>query len=359
MMYPNLAQYGLSDRFEEEAARYAGLCLARVIGQHRDLYRLVSEEGELAGAVSGRLHYGADGSDDFPAVGDWVMADRADDRAGSAVIHHILSRKSLFARKAAGTKANESQVIAANIDTVFICMSLNADFSLRRLERYLTIAWDSGATPVVVLTKADLCAGLGRALDEVASVAMGAAVAVCSIENPGGLDAVRAYIQPGKTIACIGSSGVGKSTLINSLAGEKLLATNEIREHDGKGRHTTTRRELVLLPDGGIVIDTPGMRELAVYSGDLSRAFEDIGKLAARCRFGDCSHSTEPGCAVRQAIETGGLSQKRFENWLKLSRETLYDGLNSRQRENEKINRMFGSKAEMKQMFRHIKGKKP
>jgi ribosome biogenesis GTPase len=359
MMYSNLAQYGLSDRFEQEAAQYAGLFLARVIGQHRDRYRLVSGQGELAGAVSGRLHYGAGCSDDFPAVGDWVMIDRADDRAGSAVVRHILSRKSLFTRKAAGTKAEESQVIAANIDTVFICMSLNADFSLRRLERYLTIAWDSGATPVVVLTKADLCAGLDRALDEVGSVAMGAAVAVCSVADPGGLDAVRAYIQPGKTVACIGSSGVGKSTLVNSLAGEKLLATNEIRENDGKGRHTTTRRELILLPNGGIVIDTPGMRELAVYRGDLSRAFEDIGRLAAQCRFGDCSHSTEPGCAVRQAIETGELSLKRFENWLKLRRETLYDGLNSRQRENEKINRMFGSKSEMKQMFRHLKNKKP
>jgi ribosome biogenesis GTPase len=357
-MYSNLVKYGLCGRFEQEAARYAGLFLARVIGQHRGRYRLVSGEGELAGAVSGRLRYGAGYSADFPAVGDWVMADRADDRAGVAIIHRILGRKSLFMRKAAGTKAGGSQVIAANIDTVFICMSLNADFSLRRLERYLTIAWDSGATPVVVLTKADLCAGLGadlgQKLDEVASVAMGAAVAACSAEDPGGLDAVRAYIRPGKTIACIGSSGVGKSTLVNSLAGEKLLATNEIREHDGKGRHTTTRRELVLLPNGGIVIDTPGMRELAVFSGDLARAFGDIEELAARCRFGDCSHSAEPGCAVRQAIENGELSQKRFENWLKLGRETLYDGLNSRQCENEKINRMFGRHSEMKQLFRHL-----
>ncbi|MDR1230585.1 MAG: ribosome small subunit-dependent GTPase A [Spirochaetaceae bacterium] len=358
MMYSNVVKYGLSDCFEQEAALYPDLFLARVVGQHRDRYGLVSERGELAGTVSGRLQYGAEGSVDFPAVGDWVMVDRADDRAGAAVIRNILSRKSLFVRKAAGTKASESQVIAANIDTVFICMSLNADFSLRRLERYLTIAWDSGATPVVVLTKADLCADLGGKIDEVASVAMGADVAACSMENSGGLDTVREYIQPGKTVACIGSSGVGKSTLVNCLAGEKLLATHEIREHDDKGRHTTTRRELVLLPNGGIVIDTPGMREIAVYNGNLTRAFEDIEKRAAQCKFGDCSHSTEPGCAVRQAVENGELSQKRFENWLKLGRETLYDGLNSRQRENEKINRMFGSKAEMKQMFRHIKGKK-
>jgi ribosome biogenesis GTPase len=358
MMYSNLAKYGLNDRFKQEAALYPGLILARVIGQYRNLYRLVSEQEELAGSISGKLHYGAGGSVDFPAVGDWVIIDRPDDRAGSAVIHHILSRKSLFLRKAAGTKPNERQVIAANIDTVFICMSLNADFSLRRLERYLTIAWDSMAAPVVVLTKADLCTVLGKKLDEIASVARGVDVVACSTENFGGLDPVRKYIQPGKTIACIGSSGVGKSTLINRLVGKELLATKAIREDDDKGKHTTTYRQLILLPNGGIVIDTPGMRELAIYRGDLSRAFEDIAELAARCKFDDCSHSTEPGCAVRQAITKGELSEKRFESYLKLGREMLYDGLNSRQLENEKINRMFGSKAEMKQTLRRIKKRK-
>jgi ribosome biogenesis GTPase len=356
MMYSNLAKYGLSDRFKQEAAIYPGLFLARIIGQYRNLYRLVSEQEELAGSISGKLHY--DGSVDFPAVGDWVIIDRPDDHAGAAVIRHILSRKSLFLRKSAGTKLNEHQVIAANIDTVFICMSLNADFNLRRLERYLTIAWDSMATPVIVLTKADLCAALGTKLDEIASVAMGVDVVACSAENSGGLDPVRKYIQPGKTIACIGSSGVGKSTLINCLAGKELLATKEIREDDDKGRHTTTYRQLILLPNGGIVIDTPGMRELAIYSGDLSRAFEDIEELAAQCKFGDCSHSTEPGCAVRQAIANGELSEKRFESYLKLGREMLYDGLNSRQLENEKINRMFGGKAAMKQTLRQIKKRK-
>jgi ribosome biogenesis GTPase len=354
-MYANLAKYGLSGRFEAEAAGYPGLFLARVTGQHRDRYRLVSEQGELAGAVSGRLQYGAGGGADFPAVGDWVMLDRPEGCSGDAVIHHILSRKSLFSRKAAGTKAHNEQVIAANIDTVFICMSLNLDFSPRRVERYLTIAWDSMAAPVIVLTKSDLCGDLPRKLAEIAAAARGVDTAVCSTERPDGLDEVKAHIHPGATIAFIGSSGVGKSTLINRLAGAELLATGEIRADDDKGRHTTSHRQLVLLPDGGIVIDTPGMRELQIYSGDLSRTFEDIEELAARCRFGDCSHTAEPGCAVRSAIEDGTLDEKRLESYRKLTREMSYDGMNSRQLENEKINRMFGGKGEMKQFFRRIK----
>ena len=353
-MNSNLYQYGLDDFFLNEAASYAGLYLARVTEQHREQYKAVTESGELSALVSGKLAFYAEGNAGFPAVGDWVMTDREVDSSRHAVIHHILKRKSLFTRKAAGREQME-QVIAANIDTVFICMSLNQDFNLRRLERYLTIAWDSMAAPVVVLTKSDLCADPKQKLIEVQSVAIGADVVLCSAENADGLDIIRNYTLPGKTIAFIGSSGVGKSTLINRLMGQDILAVKQIREDDDKGRHTTTHRQLLLLPGGGLVIDTPGMRELQINTGDLSKTFEDIEEIALRCSYKNCAHQSEPGCAVKLAIENQTLSKQRFESYQKLQREMSYDGLNARQRENEKINHMFGSKAEMKQMFKRIK----
>ncbi|MDD4564348.1 MAG: ribosome small subunit-dependent GTPase A [Eubacteriales bacterium] len=356
MEYNNLIKYGLSDRFAQEATLYDGLFLARIIEQHRDLYKAVCEDGELHAGVSGNFIYRANDNSDFPAVGDWVMIDRRDDSAGNAVIHHILQRKSVFDRRAAGT-ANGVQIVASNIDIVFLCMSLNADFNLRRLERYLSIAWNSMATPVIVLTKADLCDDLSSRLAELAKISAGADVVVCTSMEESGYKEVQSYIKEGKTIAFIGSSGVGKSTLINLLMGRDVLKTKEIREDDGKGRHTTTHRQLLVLPDGGIVIDTPGMRELQLDSADLSRSFEDIEALAEQCRFRDCSHSTEPGCAVRKAIEAGELPQERMENYKKLRREMGYEGLDSRKLEQKKIESMFGSMGEMKQTMRYIKQK--
>jgi ribosome biogenesis GTPase len=318
-----LEKYGFSDRFKQEASGYPGLFPARVTEQRRDIYTLVCEDGNLHASVSGKLLHGADGGLDFPAVGDFVMLDRTDSDSGNAVIHHILSRASIFTRKAAGT-AMSVQVIAANIDTVFLCMALNADFNLRRLERYLTAAWDSRACPVVVLTKSDLCADRAARLAEAHATSAGVPVIVCSSENGDGFDEVNRFIKPGKTIAFVGSSGVGKSTLINRLLGEERLATKSIREHDDRGRHTTTHRQLILLPGGGIVIDTPGMRELALYAGDVSRTFEDIEELAATCKFKDCSHTSEPDCKVRAAIADGRLSPQRFESYRKLQREADY-----------------------------------
>lgn len=354
-MYINLIKYGLSNRFAQEATMYGDLVLARITEQHRGLYKVVCEQGTRTAIISGKLRYSSDIASDLPAVGDWVMIGDFGN-ASSSVIHHILHRKSVFARQAAGT-GNDVQVIAANIDTIFICMSLNADFNLRRLERYLTVAWDSMATAIIVLTKSDLCADLTAKLDEIKTVSVDVPVIVCSSENGNGFNDINSMVGMGKTIAFIGSSGVGKSTIINRLLGEDVLATKAVRDDDDKGRHATTHRQLLLLPNGGIVIDTPGMRELSLYSGDVSRTFEDIEDLASMCKFSNCTHASEPGCMVSKAIENGLLSAKRFENYLKLRREVSYDGLNHRQREQEKLNRIFGGKKALKEFQKNLKKK--
>ena len=356
-MYQTLEMYGLGEQFKSEAIQYPNLYISRVSEQHRDLYKVIGENGVMSAVVSGKLYYSATGQSTFPVVGDFVMVDRQSADSENAVIHDILSRKSIFVRQAAGT-SNEQQVVASNIDTLFLCMSLNADFNLRRMERYLTIAWSSQATPVIVLTKSDLCHDLDARLSELSAIAMGANVIVCSSVNSDGLDSINKYNLPGQTIAFVGSSGVGKSTLINRLMGKEVLMTQAIRSDDDKGRHTTTHRQLVLVPGGAIVIDTPGMRELSLYIGDASKSFEDIEELARQCKYNNCSHLSEPNCAVKQAIISGALSEKRFNNYQKIEREISYSGLNARQLENEKINRMFGGKSEMKQAFRDIKKRK-
>lgn len=355
-MNSNLLNYGLTQEFIDKASLYGGLFLGRVTQQHRGMYKVVSEESELDAVVSGKFAHESEDSTEFPTVGDWVMLDRTEGSSGSGVIHNVLPRKTALARMSAGA-SQTGQMIAANIDTIFLCMSLNDDFNLRRMERYLTMAWDSMAMPVIVLTKADLCDDLSAKLSELAEISFGVEVLVSSAEDESGYKQVESFIEKGKTVAFIGSSGVGKSTLINKLVGEEVLATSSIREDDSKGRHTTTHRQLLVLPSGGIVIDTPGMRELQIYTGNISKTFEDIEEIAANCRFADCSHNTEPGCAVKQAISDGSLSPERFESYLKLQREVSYQGLTARQRENEKINRMFGGKNEMKQALKHIKSK--
>lgn len=297
--------------------------LCRVILQEKGRYQVVTEDGcEQAAVVSGRFRYDVETLSDYPAVGDYVMTEPNPN--GAAVIHAVLHRKSVFLRKAAGT-AREEQVVAANLDKVFLCMALNLDFNLRRLERYLTVAWDSGATPVVVLTKADLCQDLPQRLAQVEDIAMGAEVLVTSALAGDGYDALLAQLTPGTTVAFVGSSGVGKSTLINRLLGEERLATNCLRSDD-KGRHTTTHRALLALPNGALVIDTPGMRELGLWDAGegMDAAFGDVAALAQRCRFHNCSHTSEPGCAVRAALADGSLSEERWRSYLKLAAENAY-----------------------------------
>ena len=346
---------GLSQRFITESTLYTGLYIGRVISQYKDLYKVVTENGELAAEISGKFRFTVKTLSDYPAVGDFVMLDRNENSSGNAIIHHVLTRKSAFIRKAAGT-ANHEQIVAANIDIVFICMSLNDDFNVRRLERYLGVAWNSRAIPVIVLTKADLCDNISERLYEVGKVAAQVEVLVTSSMSADGFLSVKKYLESGKTVACIGSSGIGKSTLINRLIGEETLATQAIR-NDDKGRHTTTRRELIVLPEGGIIIDTPGMRELGIESIDLGKTFADIDELAAKCKFHDCTHTKEPNCAVQKAIQAGSLSKERFASYIKLQKEARYEGLNSKQIETEKFTAMFAEVGGMKKARKFIKAK--
>ena len=264
-----------------------------------------------------------------PAVGDWVTVQIRPD-GQNALIQTLLERKSGFTRKVAGVKTEE-QVVAANVDTVFLVSGLDGDFNVRRLERYLTTAWQSGASPVVVLNKADLCEDIDSRLVEVEEVAMGLPIHTVSAISGDSVEDLRAYLTPGKTVAFLGSSGVGKSSLINSLLGEERLDTGAVREDDSRGRHTTTSRHLIPLPEGGLVIDTPGMREMQLWADEeaLEHVFEEIETLAEQCRFRDCQHIAEPGCAVLAAIEDGSLPRKRYDSYLKLRKEIRY--LESRQ----------------------------
>ncbi len=297
---------------------------ARVAVQHKGHYLLYSELGELQGRITGRLRYLAGGTQDFPAVGDWVVI-RARPEEGAATITDILPRRTKFSRKIAGP-ITEEQILAANIDKAFIVSGLDEDFNPRRIERYLVLTAESGAEPVIVLNKSDLCDDLPDVLNEIEALSGGAPVLVTSVRQNQGLDQLAACIGEGKTGTLLGSSGVGKSSILNLLLGTDYFATQEVRETDSQGRHTTTHRELVLLPGGGMLIDTPGMRELQLWgeTSAVTESFDDIEELIARCKFTNCRHDTEPGCAVREALEDGTLDPDRYASYQKLQKEMNY-----------------------------------
>ena len=342
--------YGVSERFLTEATLYPEEILARVIAQYRGKYKIVTEQAELLAEVSGRLRYDTEELARYPTVGDYVMVTVEGELA---VIHRVLRRKSLFVRRAVGV-SGQAQPVASNVDVVFLCMSLNQNFSLNRMERYLSIAWDSGATPVIVLTKADLCKDLAQAVSQVEAISCFSDILTLSMFDGDICDKFAPYFAKGQTCAFIGSSGVGKSTLINCLLGAQVITTQEIGR-GGKGRHTTTGREMFPCPLGGVVIDTPGMREMGAESADLSRTFAEIEDLARHCRFRDCTHTNEPGCAVLAAVEQGTLDQRRLDSYRKLEHESSYDGLSSKEIEAKKCERMFKAYGGMKQARRFAK----
>jgi len=299
---------------------------ARVITESKGSFQVYSQYGELTARISGKMRYYTGVAKEYPAVGDWVVVTPLINEQ-KGIIHAVLPRKSKFSRKVAGERTEE-QIVSANVDTVFIVSGLDGgrNFNLRRIERYLTLAWSSGATPVIVLNKVDLCPDIDSYVRSVEGIAPGISIHPVSAKEQIGLDALRNYLIKGSTAAFLGSSGVGKSALINALLGVEKLETGEVREDDRMGRHTTTKRELILLPGGGIVIDTPGMREIQMWAGeeDLHGAFYDIEMLAKGCRFSDCSHNVELGCAVRAAIDRDDLDPARLESYRKLQNELNY-----------------------------------
>jgi ribosome biogenesis GTPase len=321
-----LRDLGWDDRWEAAFAEHAagGFAAGRVCLEQRGAWHVLTAAGELPASLAGRLRHEATGRPDLPVVGDWVVLTVAPDEA-SARIELVLPRRSAFARRLAGATA-EAQVLAANLDVVFLVSGLDGDYNPRRIERAVTLAWESGARPVVVLNKADLCDDVEARLAEVASVAPGVPVHATRGLDGGGLEAFTRELSRGVAGALLGSSGVGKSTIINRLLGRDELATAAVREHDSRGRHTTTHRELFVLPGGGLLVDTPGLREFGLWGegSGIAATFADVDALAPECRYRDCRHADEPGCAVRQAVDDGRLDPERLASFHKLAKELAF-----------------------------------
>jgi ribosome biogenesis GTPase len=322
----DLQTLGWSDFYKACFAEYGNqdYTVGRIITEHKNMYRLLSETGDYLSEISGKLRHEARERQDYPSVGDWVViTERPEEKR--ATIHAVLPRRTKFSRKVAGDKTTE-QIVATNVDTVFLINAMNNDFNIRRIERYLTLAWESGSNPVIVLSKADLCDNVADKVREVESVALGVPIHVISSIKNEGIDSIIPYLKSGQTIALLGSSGAGKSTLINNLLGKEVQDIQEVREGDDRGRHTTTYRELFVIPTGGLIIDTPGMRELQLWDAEegVQQGFSDIEKLAENCYFSNCQHKRERNCAIREALQNGSLNKERYENYLKIKRELAY-----------------------------------
>lgn len=326
MLTSALTDYGWTDALQADFAPFAaqGLIPGRIVVQQRGGFRLVTAGGEIDARASGALMKATSDAGRATA-GDWVAVEARPGET-TALVHHIVPRRTAFIRKASGPRGG-AQVVAANVDVALLVASLNSDLNLRRLERYLATTYESGAQPVIVLTKADLTADVQDRVAEVAAIAFGAPVLAISSKTGEGLDALRVHLQPGRTAVLLGSSGAGKSTLLNALAGEEKMDTGEVREADERGRHTTTHRELVRLPSGALILDTPGMRELGLWEADagVAQTFADIEALAEQCRFRDCGHGAEPGCAVQAAIAAGDLDPGRLKSFEKLQAELAHE----------------------------------
>ena len=315
----NLIDYGFIQAMIEE---YDEGIPARVSAVHKERYELVCQYSQIYGKLKSSVFFNEQ-YEEFPTTGDFVMIQF--NPSGDSLILAVLPRRTFFSRRDP-TPGRGEQAVAANFDYVFIMSSLNHDFNPRRIERYLTLAWQSGAIPVIVLTKADLVDDFEQQLSDIQSVAVGIDVVAVSSVSGSGIDLLSEYMKPGKTIVFLGSSGVGKSSLVNAIAGEDIMAVNTIREDDSKGKHTTTHRQLVMLKSGAMIIDTPGMRELGMWdvSEGVGNAFAEVTEYFDKCRFSDCKHNKEPGCAVCIAIESGELSEERWQSYLKLKNEAKY-----------------------------------
>ena len=322
----NMEKYGYNSFFENQVNKLnitsEDLIPGRVTEVQKELYKIVTEYGENSGKLKGSLFYNDKIYSVYPTIGDFVLVKH--NPLGEDVIYRVLERKSKFSRLDSFNKVE--QLVAANFDYVFIMLSLNNDFSLKRTERYLTAAWKSGALPVIIMTKLDLCDNYSLQKAEIEKIAPSVPIIAVSSISGEGLEELWSYIEPYKTVVFLGSSGIGKSTLVNALCGEEIMKVNTIREDDSKGRHTTTHRQLIKLKNNAMIIDTPGMRELGMWDATqgLEIAFDEIGELSKQCRFRDCMHEKEPGCAVRNALESGELPKERWDNYTKLKKEARF-----------------------------------